>query len=120
MIDFQTYDTANPHVYEAFKAKAIEAMQKGFTHFGHKAIFELIRWQTKTAGNDGFKINNNYTADYARKLMQERAEFKDFFHCRTLRAYRLKQGEAMPDLNFARALDAHISRTFEEGEQLYL
>ena len=102
MIDFQTYDTANPHVYAAFKAKAIEAMQKGFKTYGAKALFEVIRWQSKTHGNDEFKINNIYVADYARKLMQERAEFKDFFHCRTLRAYR---GKAMTKEEMATEFD---------------
>ena len=102
MIDFTTYHEQNPQVYAAFKAKAIQAMQKGFTHYGAKALFEIIRFETKIAGNDEFKINNNYTADYARKLMAERAEFRDFFHVRTLRAYRGK------------------ARTFEQGAELYL
>jgi len=70
MIDFKTYDNENPEIWEKFKWFSFQAKAKGFKRYSANGIFELIRWHSMTAGNDGFKINNNYRPDYARKMMR--------------------------------------------------
>lgn len=79
---FQWYDETNPQVYVAFKKFAYELLatrRRG----GAKAIMERVRWETRTMlGNDSFKINNNYTAYYARKLVAEAPRFAGFFNSR--------------------------------------
>lgn len=89
MIDFNTYDRENPHIWEAFKNYAWEAKAKGFKNFGSKAIFELIRWHTKVKGNDGYKLNNNYTPDYAEKMEREFPAFEGFFRKKNRKAKRV-------------------------------
>lgn len=60
----------------------------GFKIYSAKGIFEIIRWHTSAHGNDGFKVNNNYHPDYARKMMREFPSFYGFFKTRNLKAIR--------------------------------
>lgn len=80
---FDTYHRENPHVFTAFVRYAREAKKRGFDKFGAKAIMERIRWHfnIETVG-DVFLINNNYTALYARKAMDECPDLKGLFHLR--------------------------------------
>lgn len=88
MIDFQKYDSENPEIWDMFKRIAREAKLKGFKHYSANGIFEIIRWETKVSGKDGFKVNNNFRADYARKLMAQDPEFLDFFRIRETKTGR--------------------------------
>jgi len=78
---FSQYHEENPQVYKAFKEMALKAVTFK-SHFGAKAIFEVLRWKTAVSGNDGFKINNNYTSFYARMFENEFPQHKDFFRKR--------------------------------------
>lgn len=88
MIDFKTYDKENPQIWEQFKKYAFLAKKRGFKHYSAKGIFEIIRWHTPVYGNDGLKLNNNYHANYARKMMDEFPSYKDFFRIRLLKTAR--------------------------------
>jgi hypothetical protein len=88
MINFEKYDEENPQIWEAFKKFSLQARAKRFKNYSAKGIFEIIRWHTDTEGNDHFKLNNNYHADYARKMMKEHPEFEGFFRVRELKAPR--------------------------------
>lgn len=86
MITFKEYDKMNPIIWDEFKKTALEAIKKGFKHYSSKSIFEVIRWhKTGDLKSDGFKINNNYTADYARKFAETYPEHKNFFRTRVLK-----------------------------------
>ena len=83
MKTFEQYHNENPQIWSKFLYFAKQAkFVKGFINYSAKSIFELIRWHTPIHGNDQFKINNNYHANYARKLMSEYPEFTDFFRIR--------------------------------------
>jgi len=84
MKTFSEYDQQNPKIWEYFKKYSFEAKKKGLTHYGAKSIFEIIRWHSNLYGNDGFKLNNNYTSMYARKMIKEHPEFKGFFKLRKI------------------------------------
>ena len=86
MKPFTQYHNENPEIWKLFKKVTFEAIDKGFKSYGSKGIFEIIRWQK--AGRikeDGFKINNNYTADYARKFMIQFPSYKGFFRTRQIK-----------------------------------
>lgn len=81
--DFEIFHHENPNVFELFKRYATIAKGKGFTRFSAKAVFERLRWHMNFETNgDTFKLNNNYTSLYARKLISEAPEFEDFFELR--------------------------------------
>jgi Uma2 family endonuclease len=88
-INFAKYDEDNPQIWEQFLRVAREAKRRGFVKYSAKGIFEIIRWETGAHGNDQFKLNNNYHADYARKIMDLLPdEFGGFFRLRETRAER--------------------------------
>lgn len=82
---FDIYDKENSHIYLLFVKFTMEAKDSGRCNYSSKAIFERIRWfvDVETSG-DTFKINNNYPAYYARKMMQDYPEFSGFFRTREL------------------------------------
>lgn len=85
MKSFEQYDQENPQIWQKFVYfSRIAKFVKGFDYYSAKSIFELIRWHTRVKGNDMFKLNNNYHADYARKMMKEFPTFKGFFRTRQL------------------------------------
>jgi hypothetical protein len=88
MIDFTQYHDSNPQIWDKFVEISLKAKSKGFKNYSVNGIFEILRWETGVSGNDNFKINNNYRPDYARKLMAEKPEFKNFFRIRKIKAER--------------------------------
>lgn len=68
--EFQEFDRKNPHVWAAVLRFAEEARASGRKRFGIKMIYERIRWFMNFETTDKpLKLNNNYTAHYARKLI---------------------------------------------------
>ena len=85
--DFERYDRENPDIWEMFKKftfQAIDAQERrnAAVRVGARAVYERIRWQTMVYGNDQFKVNNNYTAAYARKFMSKYPEYAGIFQTR--------------------------------------
>lgn len=85
---FLAYHEANPHIWKAFERKTFEALNRGFSHYGAQVLFELLRWETGVGsdGKDGFKLNNNWVAYYARLFEARYPEHKGFFRNRRSRA----------------------------------
>lgn len=84
---FEEYDQEHPKIYELFKKFAIQLMANGKKHYGAKSIMERIRWHFDVdERGDDFKINNNYTSRYVRKLIAEHPMFENFFFLRELKS----------------------------------
>ena len=83
MKSFEDYHKENPQVWVQFKRTTFEAIERGFSNYGSKGIFEIMRWnQAGGIKSDGFKLNNNYTSDYARKFMVQFPAQRGFFRLR--------------------------------------
>ena len=80
---FAQFHRENPHVYRGLVRLARIAKSEGRERYGIKALFEVLRWydmvQTKS---DEFRLNNNYTALYARLIMRREPDLKGFFELR--------------------------------------
>lgn len=84
---FAQYHRDNPHVYELFKKFTFEIINSGFQAIGAKFIVERIRWETYTSNKwENLKINNNYTAGYARLFMADHPQHSEFFRTRELKS----------------------------------
>ena len=83
---FREYHEDNPHVYGAFCRAALALIGAGRTHYGAKAIFEKIRFDSIISGNDDFKINNNYVSRYSRMFERDYPEHAGFFRKRELKS----------------------------------
>jgi hypothetical protein len=74
----------HPEVWRLFVRFTFQMIERGYRNYSAKAIFERIRWE-KDAGGDGvtcFKLNNNYTAFYARRFARAHPEHAEFFRTR--------------------------------------
>lgn len=79
---FAEYDAENPAIWQAFRRLTFQLIAVGVKRYGAKCIMEKIRYDTIIRGNGDYKINNNYTAGYARKFAKEYLQYKDFFEFR--------------------------------------
>jgi len=81
---FDEFHRMNPHVYEAIVAMVLYDLRAGVHHGSMKFIFERLRHQYRiqTHGREEYRLNNVFTALYARKVMAEYPEAAGFFETR--------------------------------------
>lgn len=76
---FKQYHNECPQIYVEFKRLAFQLINRGYVRLGAKQIFEVIRWQTMVSGNDQYKLNNNFTSDYARMFELDHPIYVGYF-----------------------------------------
>lgn len=82
---FRAYHRENPEIWPQFKKFAFEMLNSGRKRYSAKSIMERIRWDFEIKNSDrDFKVDNNFTAIYARVLVHRFPEFADFFEFRHL------------------------------------
>lgn len=84
-VAFREYHAENPHVYRELVRLARQWVQHGHAKLGIATLFEKLRWEWHVAGlqdADGYKLNNNYRALYARKIMDEQPDLDGLFEIR--------------------------------------
>lgn len=81
--NFEQYDLGHPEIWKQFREITLNLIRLGKKHYGAKAIFEIIRYHRFIEYGVGeFKVNNNFTAYYARKFMRVFPEHNGFFETR--------------------------------------
>jgi len=87
-LEFARYHAANPQVWRLFVRFTTDLIRRGFEHYSADAVLHRIRWHTdvETRSPEEFKINNNYTAEYARMFHQLYPEHAGFFRTRRRRS----------------------------------
>lgn len=84
---FEQFHAANPWVYDALVTLTRDYTTRNKRRVGIKMMFEVLRWQyhRRTIG-DTFKLNNNFSSRYARKIMAEHEDLAEAFETRELRS----------------------------------
>ena len=85
--NFRRFDTENPHVYRTLVRLARKwVRQRPGEHCGIGMLFEAARWDLaiRTSG-EPLRLNNNYRAFYARKIMANEKDLANLFHTRQQR-----------------------------------
>lgn len=84
---FESFHKANPHVYVALRALALQMLGSGVKEYGIKGLFEILRWQfsVQTKG-EPYRLSNDFTSRYARMLVEKNPELGTFFAFRELRS----------------------------------
>lgn len=84
---FEEFDQDNPDVWELFKQFTFELINAGREYYSVDAVVHRIRWETavQTESKDEYKINDHFTAHYARKFHDEFPKHTGFFRTRPLR-----------------------------------
>ena len=83
---FAIFHQQNPHVADTLEALAAQWLAH-HSRVGVKALYERARWESgiATAG-DVWRLNNDWTAHYARLLLARHPEREGAIHVRELRA----------------------------------
>ena len=100
---FDEFDQKNPLVYELFKTQVHRAIRiKKKNKISAKQILGYLRWEVflRTDAPTGFKINDAYTAHYARKFIDDLPQFRNIFEFRRIRAGDPRGYTRMPVKNF--------------------
>ena len=81
---WEAFHAAHPEVYAAFERLALEAWRRGKRRVGAKALWERMRWDLWIAAGegDGPKLNNDYTALYAREFARRNPALRGLFEFR--------------------------------------
>jgi hypothetical protein len=82
---FEEFHEKNPHIYANLKLLANQAYNAGRRRIGMKFLFERLRWEYMMGVEDPvniFRLNNSFTALYARKLIKNNKKFKELFWTR--------------------------------------
>jgi hypothetical protein len=84
---FIKFHEDNPFVYQRLKDLAYEWKNAGHDKIGIAMLYEVMRWTAglKNKDIDGFTLNNNYKAYYARMIMFNEPELRGMFEVRTVR-----------------------------------
>ena len=86
---FAEFDQEHPEVYRELVRLAFQWIAVGRDRLGIATLFERLRWEWHVSGiedRDGYRLNNNYRALYARKIMAENAELDGLFETRERRS----------------------------------
>lgn len=85
---FDDFHRNNRHVYEALVRLAREWVATTGQHrLGIKTLFERARWEiAMSTSNAEFKLNNDFTAFYARLIMVREPDLADMFALRRSQA----------------------------------
>lgn len=80
--DFEKFHSENPSIYKMFIMFSKEAAVRN-SHYSARGVFHRIRWETSVNSDDRqFKLNDIWTAYYARKFMEDFPEYEGFFRLR--------------------------------------
>lgn len=85
---FERFHARNPHVYAALVTIARRMVKAGRTRIGIKQLYEVLRADRLIycSSDDAFKLDNNYTAYYAREIMANESDLEGLFETRKIRA----------------------------------
>lgn len=85
---FEEFHNENPHVYRALVKLARRwVRQTGTRKLAIKTLYERARWEIVITTNDAdFKMNNSYTAFYARLIMAQERDLRRIFDLRASEA----------------------------------
>jgi len=85
---FEKFHSENPEVYNNLVRLAREFRRKGSNHnrkLGIAMMYEVLRWNyymTVDAGDEEYKLSNDFRAPYARLIMDQEPDLQDAFNIR--------------------------------------
>jgi hypothetical protein len=85
---FTEFHELNPHVYRHLVRLTRETLGGHKLKIGIAMLFEVLRWQytINTRSVDGFKLNNDFRALYARLIMLQEPDLTGVFELRAAEA----------------------------------
>jgi hypothetical protein len=87
-INFLKFHEDNPGVYKRLVSLALEWKEAGHNKVGIAMLYEVMRWTAGLMNKDieGYTLNNNYRAYYARMIMFNEPSLRGMFDVRITRS----------------------------------
>lgn len=85
---FEAFHQRNPRVLTELERMTALMVRRGRKRIGIKMLFEVLRWNYYLTTDDPdseYRLNNNYTAYYARLIIARHPEWGDVFVLRETR-----------------------------------
>lgn len=84
---FERFHAANPEVYVELVRLARKLRNQGLSSYGIVGLYEVLRYDRslKTDGKP-FKLSNDFRSRYARLIMDQEEDLRDFFRTLELTA----------------------------------
>jgi len=82
---FVAYHSANPHIWQEFEKRALNAIHSGENRLFAKAIMEDIRRDPKVNKQGEYKVSNSMTAYYARSFIIKYPHHRNKFVLKTIK-----------------------------------
>jgi len=82
---FETFHARNPRVYEALEGMAAMMVARGRKRISIKMCVEVLRWNyylQTTDPSSEYRLNNSYSAYYARLLLKNHPDWDGLFQLR--------------------------------------
>lgn len=81
---FRAFHKANPQVWDLFQQFTNELIAQGYKRYSVDAVLHRVRWEVaiKTRGDEGVKLNNDFTPYYARMWLATHPQWPNFFELR--------------------------------------
>jgi hypothetical protein len=82
--EFREFHLEHPEVYNELVKLARTWQANGSDKLGIATLFEVLRWNShlNPQRTGGYKLNNNYRALYARKIMEQESDLNGLFEIR--------------------------------------
>lgn len=82
--EFNQFHAEHPEVYSELVHLARTWKRNGTAKLGIATLFEVLRWNSHLNPHlhGGYKLNNNYRALYARKIMEREPDLNGLFEVR--------------------------------------
>jgi len=81
--EFYKFHLENPGVLDQLVELALQLKKTGRKHYAIQALYEVLRYHRAISTSDSqYKLNNNHTAYYARKIMADVPQLAGFFTIR--------------------------------------
>ena len=86
---FERFHADHPEVYEGLRELSLRYVARGRERWSIWSAFAVLRWERRMSGQPDpkelYKLNNNYTGYYARKLMDDNAALAGLFELRRMK-----------------------------------
>ena len=84
---FDIFHRDNPDIYRRIVQIARQMQARGVRKMGISLIFERLRWLhfIEVNTDEGFKLSNDFRAEFARLIMTTESDLTNFFETRALR-----------------------------------
>lgn len=82
---FEAFHKRNPEILERLIRLARSAKDRGYESYSIKGLWEVLRFNSNPKTAERYKLCNNFTSRYSRRVMAEAPDLVGFFVLRDLK-----------------------------------